>query len=361
MPVPLAAGLYGVLLGLGFTTFILSFAVWALAGISVALGEPQTGLLIGLAFGAGRALPVIGLAPSGGGSLHAAMAERPRILRSLRALDALALAGTAAALAVTPAQAAVKVTASGYSDISVDGLVFALHKPGAAGELRSPAGVQPLPGNHPAVGGGRLAYIEGPSVVVQGVAPIPAPGADALAVSTYWVAWRAAGALYAASLDPTQTTQPVAVLIGNVGKPSLAGSVLVFELDGRIETYDLATGTRTVMRQRVARRAARTVGPRQPPDLRARDLQASTGDDGPVLPAQGHERPHALRHDADRPARQRPRGRPLPREGSHQQAAVGTPAEGRPRHADHDGDRGHRRLRHPRPPAARRQRHPPRF
>ena len=39
MPVPLAAGLYGVLLGLGFTTFILSFAVWALAGISVALGD----------------------------------------------------------------------------------------------------------------------------------------------------------------------------------------------------------------------------------------------------------------------------------------------------------------------------------
>ena len=31
--VPLAAGLYGVLLGLGFTTFILTFAVWALAGV----------------------------------------------------------------------------------------------------------------------------------------------------------------------------------------------------------------------------------------------------------------------------------------------------------------------------------------
>ena len=37
MPVPLAAGLYGVLLGLGFTTFILTFAVWALAGVSVAI------------------------------------------------------------------------------------------------------------------------------------------------------------------------------------------------------------------------------------------------------------------------------------------------------------------------------------
>src|SRR4051812_12415849 len=59
MPVPRAAGLYGILLGLGFTTFILSFAVWALAGISVALGDPQLGLAIGLGFGVGRALPVV--------------------------------------------------------------------------------------------------------------------------------------------------------------------------------------------------------------------------------------------------------------------------------------------------------------
>ena len=42
MPVPLAAGLYGVLLGLGFTTFILTFAVWALAAVSVALGDPRS-------------------------------------------------------------------------------------------------------------------------------------------------------------------------------------------------------------------------------------------------------------------------------------------------------------------------------
>ena len=35
MPMPLAAALYGILLGLGFTTFVLSFGVWALAGISV--------------------------------------------------------------------------------------------------------------------------------------------------------------------------------------------------------------------------------------------------------------------------------------------------------------------------------------
>jgi hypothetical protein len=98
MPVPLAAGLYGVLLGLGFTTFILTFAVWALAGVSVALGDPALGLAIGLAFGAGRLLPVVALAPAGGGALHAAMAEQPRILRSLRAVDAAALTACAVAL-----------------------------------------------------------------------------------------------------------------------------------------------------------------------------------------------------------------------------------------------------------------------
>ncbi len=44
MPLPLASALYGVLLGLGFTTFVLSFGVWALAGISVALGDPSAGV-----------------------------------------------------------------------------------------------------------------------------------------------------------------------------------------------------------------------------------------------------------------------------------------------------------------------------
>jgi hypothetical protein len=98
MPVPLVAGLYGVLLGLGFTTFILTFAVWALAGVSVALGDPALGLATGLAFGAGRLLPVVVLAPAGGGRLHAAMAERPGILRSLRAVDAVALTACAVVL-----------------------------------------------------------------------------------------------------------------------------------------------------------------------------------------------------------------------------------------------------------------------
>jgi hypothetical protein len=102
LPVPLAAAGYGVLLGLGFTTFVLSFAVWALAGASIALGDPALGLAIGLAFGAGRSLPVILLAPFAGtdrgGAVTAAMCERPAILLGLRRIDAVALAACAVAL-----------------------------------------------------------------------------------------------------------------------------------------------------------------------------------------------------------------------------------------------------------------------
>jgi hypothetical protein len=107
LPVPLAAAGYGVLLGLGFTTFVLSFAVWALAGASIALGDPALGLAMGVAFGAGRALPVIGLAPFAGtdrgGAITAAMCERPAILLSLRRVDAFALAACALALGTAPA------------------------------------------------------------------------------------------------------------------------------------------------------------------------------------------------------------------------------------------------------------------
>ena len=102
LPVPLAAAGYGVLLGLGFTTFVLSFAVWALAGASIALGDPALGLAMGVAFGAGRAFPVIGLAPFAGtdrgGAVTAAMCERPAILLGLRRVDAVALAACALAL-----------------------------------------------------------------------------------------------------------------------------------------------------------------------------------------------------------------------------------------------------------------------
>ena len=168
LPVPLAAGLYGVLLGLGFTTFILTFAVWALAAVSVALGDPQLGAVLGLAFGAGRALPVIALAPVAetdrGNAAHAAMAERPAILRGLRVADAVALAACAVAMTARRRQRAARapkavgrraVPASGPA---AEGALFAFQRPAASGYLRRPDGTVGLPGRDPALGAGLVGW-----------------------------------------------------------------------------------------------------------------------------------------------------------------------------------------------------------
>ena len=67
----------------------------------------RSALAIGLAFGAGRALPVVALAPFAGtdrgGAITAAMCERPAILLGLRRVDAVALAACALALGTAPA------------------------------------------------------------------------------------------------------------------------------------------------------------------------------------------------------------------------------------------------------------------
>ena len=250
MPLPLAAGLYGVLLGLGFTTFILSFAVWALAGMSVALGDPALGLAAGLAFGAGRALPVIALAPSGGGSLGEAMAQRPRILRSLRAIDAAALAACAIALFAAPAQAATaSIVAVGVSDPTVDGATVAFSRPGAVGVLRSPAGDQAAPGAHPAIGGGRLAYVGSGTVEVAGVGAIPAQGVNAVAVSAGWVAWRVGPTLWVAPIGDGAFGGGTRVAVGDVGRPALDGNTLLYDYYGRIAAVDLMTMQRTILRR----------------------------------------------------------------------------------------------------------------
>ena len=158
LPVPLAAAGYGVLLGLGFTTFVLSFAVWALAGASIALGDPALGLAIGLAFGAGRALPVIALAPFAGsergGAITAAMCERPAILLGLRRVDAVALAAVRAragdASRERPAARARgrrELFAGGAYDPTAAGGLIAWQRPNGVGAARCAAAPTPaLPG-----------------------------------------------------------------------------------------------------------------------------------------------------------------------------------------------------------------------
>ena len=267
LPLPLAAGLYGVLLGLGFTTFILSFAVWALAGVSVALGDPALGLVVGLGFGIGRALPVIVLAPLAGtergADAHAAMAERPSILRALRAADAVALAACAAALWAAPAQAAT-VFAVPATDPSADRGLVAFQQPGAGGVVARPGAREAAPGNHPAVGGGLIAWVGDGTVEVRSqrdpafVVSLPARGANAVAVSATWVAWRVSGAggdeLFASPLPvvaPRRVARAAAP--SQLGRPALSGDRLLFHLargaGSRIDEVALASGRRTVLRR----------------------------------------------------------------------------------------------------------------
>ncbi len=271
LPLPLAAGLYGILLGLGFTTFILSFAVWALAGVSVALGDPGLGLLVGLGFGLGRTLPVVILAPLAGtdrgAEAHAAMAERPAILRALRAADAAALAACAAALWAAPAQAAT-VFAVPATDPSADGALIAFQEPGAGGVLARVGGDgfrEPAPGPHPAVGGGKLAWLGEGTVEVRSqsdpafVLTIPAPEADAVAVGGGWVAWRDRrgenDVILASPLPPAAPrARRVAAAQAPVqlGRPAIAGDRVLFHVTGRsrgrIVERNLSTWRRTTLR-----------------------------------------------------------------------------------------------------------------
>jgi hypothetical protein len=267
MPVPLAAGLYGVLLGLGFTTFILTFAVWALAGVSIALGDPQLGLLLGLGFGLGRLLPVVVLAPAAGtewgADAHAAMAERPAILRGLRAADAVALALCALTLATAPAEAAqrARTVAPNASDPSASGGLLAWSAPGGIGYFRQGETTWQAPGAHPAAGAGRLAWLRDGAVHVAGAAPaelvIPAPGADALAVGAGWVAWRAVengrDVLHSARLPIGVPGPSVIAAAGReLGRPALDGDALLFHRTTAhgavIARLDLATGAQATLR-----------------------------------------------------------------------------------------------------------------
>jgi hypothetical protein len=267
MPMPLAAVLYGVLLGIGFTTFVLTFGVWALAGISLALGEPELGILLGAGFGLGRALPIMALAPLAGRppGIRATelMCERPGVYLGLRRGDAAALAAAALALVLVPGDAGARnVVASPATDPSatVDSLVF--QPLGGGGVLRR-GGDIPLPGNDPAIGGNHVATIVAADTVrlldrgsLGSVAEVGAPGADALAVSTDWLVYRAplAGGgdgIFARSISDPGRPGPIQQVAGIGGSsqlspPAVDGSELVYAIattgGSRVIRHTLGTG-----------------------------------------------------------------------------------------------------------------------
>ncbi len=273
MPVAVAAGLYGVLLGLGFTTFVLSYAVYALAAACLALGEPATGVAVGLAFAIGRSVPVLVLAPlqdtERGVVLAGMMGEKPGVLRAIRATGALVLAAAALIVALhgTAATAAEQVTASG-TDPSTSGAALVWQLPaGGNGMILRPGGQpQRLPGSDPAIGPQTVVWRDGGELVVaradtlQVLRRVAAPGAEEPAISNRWLVWRARdGArdiMYRLDLVGTgQAAAPIRVVgaPGRLGRPSLDGDRVVYHYARRansaIEEIYLPTGRRRVLRR----------------------------------------------------------------------------------------------------------------
>jgi hypothetical protein len=151
--------------------------------------------------------------------------------------------------------------ASNASDPSVDGSLVAWHEAGAAGVLLRDGEPVRVAGTHPALGGGRLAVVDDAQIEVQATSgdafslSVPAPGADAVAVSATWVAWRAregdGDAIYAAPLDGGPAVEIARAV--DLGRPALQGGRLVFHVtsprSGRIVLVDLASGQGSTVRQ----------------------------------------------------------------------------------------------------------------
>jgi hypothetical protein len=267
LSLPLVAGLYGVLLGLGFTTFVLSFAVWALAGISVAVGSPFLGIAIGLAFGLGRALPVIWLAPEltdGRGSERLeGMAAEPRLWLGLRRLDALGLVLCGLVMGAGVANAS---TLPAATDPSVSEGALAWQSLDGSGQLQLPSGERrTLPGTDPAVGESVIAWQSISQITVADLATmtpklvLPVGNVDAIAISPTWMAYRDQGMHGGDNLIAVSLTNPAerryvygAPLPGEIGRPALDRETVVFAVDtpkhSIIEAVNLATGVRHVLR-----------------------------------------------------------------------------------------------------------------
>jgi len=276
MPMPLAAALYGILLGLGFTTFVLSFGVWALAGISLALGDPAAGLVIGAAFGVGRALPVVLVAPvvdrGIGVRCIELMAERPALYRVFRLGDAVTLGLVAVALTTTTANGARTEVGSG-ADPSAAGVALAYQRADRSGVLRVAGQGQGLPGQDPAIGGPYAAVVSGGDQIRilnrftrNQVGSVGAPGAEAVAISKGWLTYltlrRGRYVLKAQRIrhpaNPGEQKRIAAVSSpAQIGHPSVDGGRVFYAVSKRrgssIRRRNLRSGRRgTVVRSRTA-------------------------------------------------------------------------------------------------------------
>jgi len=251
LPLPVASALYGVLLGLGFTTFVLSFGVWALAAISFALGDPLAGAAIGLSFGIGRAIPILALAPIAdrprGIRITAMMAERPALYRTARFGDALAMGAAAVFLIGSTGASAAHVVARPGADPSVSDGALVFQRADGSGAIVRGGKAKKLPGSQPAIGGRFLAVRRKGHIDIRNARTLRRHGSVAatrvggVAISNRWLVFTKSHSgedlVEAARLSHAGKPGPVKTVAdtrhpSRAGHPSLDGAHLVYTVAG---------------------------------------------------------------------------------------------------------------------------------
>jgi hypothetical protein len=212
------------------------------------VGDPSLGLVLGVGFGLGRALPILALAPLAGrpAGIRATelMCEHPGVYLGLRRGDAAALAVAALALIVVPGSAGAAGSSISHAtdpSATADALLF--QRLGGPAVISRGGPEIPLPGSHPAIGGRYVATVQGDSVLLfdratlAPIAQIPARAADAIAVSNSWLAYRAStgggdGIYIRYIANPAAPAPPLLVAseggAGQLSRPAVDGNVLLF-------------------------------------------------------------------------------------------------------------------------------------
>jgi hypothetical protein len=161
------------------------------------------------------------------------------------------------------AQRRWELFAGGAYDPTAAGGLIAWQRPNGVALIRARGSDRTLPGTHPALGGGRIAWREDDAIVVAGAARLrrierhAAPGAGVLALSESLLAWRArdaAGTDRIWIVAPGQAPRLLLELAApeELGRPALLGARLLCHVAGpagsRLLSVDVATGTQEVLR-----------------------------------------------------------------------------------------------------------------
>jgi hypothetical protein len=163
-----------------------------------------------------------------------------------------------------PAGAQAQLFTSDGADPSASGSALVWEPAGGGGVVMRDGRVDRVPGEDPAVGPGTIAWHDDTTITLAGLDSFEpklrfsVPGALELALSQRWLAWLArdefgTGRIYVVDLDNPTAKARVAARSNGLGRPSLDGDRLVYDVAGtkssKLSMLDLVTGERATLRR----------------------------------------------------------------------------------------------------------------